>query len=188
MKKLFKITDADEKYPCRINKEVLFQHFGDRKFAVDVYEDLRGRLFYLNDMNWGTLRNVYIRLAPYDNKLGKLYFEPVELYHKAGNDLDFVNSATHSYEVWKDIIAENMPFDRQAFRVFADGEWGFFNVLTPNQNGVWCNAKLFEAMRFKESESIPVTFPIIGNKLAKGKLRRNVKLGKLYISVGSVYI
>lgn len=188
MKKLFRITDKDEKYPRGIKKEVLLQHFEGKEFAVDVYEDLLGKLFYKRNMNWGDLYETFIRLAPFNKDFGKLYFRATEFYLKADNDLHYVNSAYRDYDAWQKTIIADMPVDRQIFQAFAEGEWGYFNIRTAHENGVWCNVKLFAAENFKECDSLPDRFPIIGNKRVKGELQRDVRLGKLYIQPASIYL
>lgn len=193
MKKLFKITSEDANYPKGIKKEVLKQHFGDQKFAVDIYSDLKGKLFYKININWGNLGYVFVRLAPFVKEKGKLYFQAVDFYHQADNNLEYVNSAYKDYEFWKDTLLKDMPVDEQIYRAYADGEWGYFDILTPNRNGVWCNmavyrAKDFPAPEFYDTDNKPETFPIRGNKFAHNVRQESVKLGRVYIKSGAVYI
>lgn len=189
MKKLCRISDKDIKYPRGITPKIIEAHFNGKNFSVDVYRDLQGKLFYKSTLNWGNVGDVFIRFVS-DIEMGKLYFLPYELYLKQDNDIHVCNCSYEDYEALKNMIARDMPVDTFFYRVLANGEWGYFDIPTPNYNGVICNAALFDAKESREKNlSIPEDlFPIKGYDSTQKRRVSDAKLGKLYVVPGEIYI
>ena len=180
MKKICKVSY--QKLLKGIQSEVWAQHFGNRMFSVDIYQDYLGRFFYREEIEEKNIGEVFVPLTKVDASLGLLYFQPVQFYTKEDNILEHIHFAETKYSF--DEIQKLAPIDDVIYRVLLPSPHGLVDVLTPNHNGVWCNVHKW--LNLNPNQKVD-TFPIVGGKALKTKLKHGVRLGKLCLCKGCIY-
>lgn len=178
-----KICKASQQKPLKnVLPEVWEQHFGNRMCTVDVYQDCLGRFFYREVIDLKNIGEVFVPLVKFDETFGKIYFQPVQFYTKEDNVLEHINFAETAYSF--DEIQKLAPVDDVIYRVLLPSSGGLVDVFTPNHNGVWCNVHKW--LNLNPNQKVD-TFPIVGGKALKTKLKHGVRLGKLCLCKGCIY-
>ena len=157
-------------------------HFGNRMLEVDVYQDYLGRFFYREIIERKNIGEVFVPLVKFNETLGKIYFKPEQFYTKEDNILEHIHFAESNYSF--DEIQKMAPIDDVIYRVLVPSPHGLVDVLTPNHNGLWCNVDKW--LNLNPNQKVD-TFPIVGGKALKTKLKHGVRLGKLCLCKGCIY-
>ena len=178
-----KICKASQQKPFKnVSSDIWQQHFGNRMLAVDIYEDYLGRFFYREEIEEKNIGEVFVPLVKFDEMLGKIYFQPVQFYTKEDNVLEHIHFAETRYSF--EGIQKMAPMDDVIYRVLVPSPHGLVDVLTPNHNGVWCNVHKW--LNLNPNQKVD-TFPIVGGKALKTKLKHGVRLGKFCLCKGCIY-
>lgn len=188
MKKLFRITSKDKKYPRGITEKILKACWGDSEFAVDVYQDMVGKLFYW--YHYG--KETYF--VPLVSSKTELYYKPIDLYTKQINFVD-CGGCNKSIDTFRKQIAETMPVDEQLYAVLYSGEWCFENVKGEKANFLICNAEVFDKKELKEGEELPMLHELAVRVVVLLSARKsaedvgaNKKIGKIFCSPGKMFL